>query len=404
VSVLIGHPTGNPNSFNAALAHFEAGRLAAFCIPLLLPTWVAESIEALPIPIEHFKRIARRSFPPLTGAPLAQATISDWMQTGWRLISSRDNEQAWLGNHWVMHRMSSLVNAQGVTAVHCYEDCALEQFHCAKRHNKLCIYDLPIGYWAEWANKSKLLIHKYGDWLPSTLSMDAHGASLAQKTAEIKLADLVLVPSEFVANTVQNYLDKQVTTVPYGVDTIFWSPRGQPSPHTRLRFIFVGQVSVRKGTPLLIKAWELANLENCELHLVGKWQLSRALRLPDNVVWHAPCSKFALRSLLRSSDVFVLPTNFEGLSLSLLEALACGLPVLTTAASGGAGIVSAEVGLIIPEDDLAALVDSLRWFEYNNERIRTMSAAARKAAELTTWESYRAGLSRATSRLLRQAR
>jgi glycosyltransferase involved in cell wall biosynthesis len=106
-------------------------------------------------------------------------------------------------------------------------------------------------------------------------------------------------------------------------------------------------------------------------------------------MWSGPVSSSQLHSIYREADVFVFPTNFEGRALVVYEALASGLPVLTTYASGTDDVVDGICGRIVPPDNLEALVEGLRWFGRNRDRLPELSRAARMTAERCTWVSYR---------------
>src|SRR5207237_2858418 len=143
--------------------------------------------------------------------------------------------------------------------------------------------------------------------------------------------------------------------------------------------------------PALLEAWEKAALREAELELVGAWQLSESKRsmLPHNISWRPPCSPEALRERYRAADVFVFPSFFEGFGLVLLEAMACGLPAIASEATAGPDVLDGSCGQIIPTGNIEALIESLRWFGKNREKVAGMSAAARSRAEQFTWENYR---------------
>lgn len=93
--------------------------------------------------------------------------------------------------------------------------------------------------------------------------------------------------------------------------------------------------------------------------------------------------------VLRTSDVFVFPSLGEGLSLSTLEAAACGLPLIVSENSGVNDYVSeGEEGFVIPIQNVDAIVNRVEWFYENQDRIEEMGNKARKMALQFTWDNY----------------
>ena len=89
--------------------------------------------------------------------------------------------------------------------------------------------------------------------------------------------------------------------------------------------------------------------------------------------------------------------TFEGRALVVCEALASGLPVLTTSASGVGDEVDGNCGRMLPGENLEALVEGLRWFDRNRHRLPDMRRAARKNAERCTWDAYRCRVTEAVA-------
>jgi glycosyltransferase involved in cell wall biosynthesis len=209
-----------------------------------------------------------------------------------------------------------------------------------------------------------------------------------------------LVPSSFVEKTIHTFHPQKVLArAAYGVDMDFWTPAFTKRESRSLRFIYAGQLSLRKGIPLLLEAWEKAALRDAELELVGQWQLAEKRRssLPRGATWRPPCSPEALRERYRAADVFVFPSFFEGFGLVLLEAMACGLPAISSEATAGPDIMTKVCGQVIPTGNLEALIESLRWFSKNRQRLPDFSRAARAQAELCTWNDYRRCVARAVA-------
>jgi glycosyltransferase involved in cell wall biosynthesis len=346
------------------------------------------------------QRFGRRRFPALAHAPKIQGRLGEMRRLFTRAIGNADDTLAYQANDWLMQTMRRECRRLSVRAVHAYEDCSLWQFQEAKRLGKACIYDMPIGFYLAWEKTQAQLARQFIDWLPTGgLPANRH-ARPQQKREEMELADIVLVPSTFVAETVRAfYPNKALELAPYGVDLEFWTPGARSGGSETLRFIYAGQISLRKGIPVLLEAWEKAALRSAELQLVGSWNLSDSKKasLPRGVTHVSALSSEALRDHYRRADVFVFPSFFEGLALVLLEAMACGLPAIASSATGGADVLTEASGRLLPVGDLDALVHSLRWFNQNRSRLPAMGNAARKRAEECTWDRYRRAVTEATS-------
>ena len=341
-------------------------------------------------------RLARRDFAPLRSAPKTQGRAAEIGRLVRRYFLGEDNRLARDANEWLMKTMARECARPAVRTVHAYEDCSLRQFERAKRTNKACVYDLPIGYFAAWDRIRADLEQKYRDWLPFGEAPEF--AKREQKRQELELADLVLVPSQFVADTVREFVSTKaaVAVAPYGVDAPAPTDASTNFSRDTLTFLFAGRCSLRKGTPLLIDAWRASNIKNARLLLVGPWWLDEKMKsqLPSNCEWIAPVSADELQIFYRTSDVFVFPTNFEGRALVVLEALAAGLPVLTTPASGFDELTD-SAGRMIPPNDLDALVEGLKWFDTHRDSLPEMRRHAARAVAPCGWARYRQAVSAA---------
>jgi alpha-maltose-1-phosphate synthase len=403
MSILFGHPGGGPFSYHAALAHFEARRLEAFCVPWAPSPTTVQLLERAGAVFPVARRFGRRQFPLLADAPKVQGRLGEMRRLIIRALGCGDEGLSYEANDWLMRTMTRECKRPAVSAVHAYEDCALWQFEEAKRFGKACIYDMPIGYYPAWEKTQQELAQRFADWLPPGGLPSSRYVRPQQKRQEMDLADLVLAPSSFVADTIRAFHPhKHVAVAPYGVDLEFWRPEPRKRTSDAMRFIYAGQASLRKGLPVLLQAWQKAGVRDAELLLVGPWFLreSRRTSLPSGVT-HVPAgSREMLREQYHRADAFVLPSFFEGLALVLLEAMACGLPAIASSASGGADVVNEACGHVLPAGDLNALVDTLRWFGEHRDRLPAMGRAARERAEQCTWERYRRCVTQATAPLV----
>lgn len=129
-----------------------------------------------------------------------------------------------------------------------------------------------------------------------------------------------------------------IAVIPYGVD-IPESPRARPQS-SRRRLVFLGRVHPVKGVELLIRAWPglAARFPDWDLVIAGPdeigyrsamQKLAESLRAP-RVVWPGPMRGGAKRDLFFDADLLVLPSHSENFGMVVAEALAHGVPVVTT--------------------------------------------------------------------------
>jgi glycosyltransferase involved in cell wall biosynthesis len=157
--------------------------------------------------------------------------------------------------------------------------------------------------------------------------------------------------------------------------------------------LFVGEVGVRKGVPWLLEAFARLPAD-WTLHLVGPSASgTRQLlaRLPNaRVVFRGVLSGDALAAAYREADIFCLPSIEEGFGMVILQAMASGLPVVATRATGGpdVGVHGREL-LIVQPGDSSALAEALvRLAEDPDLRHALGTAAAARVATGFSWDDY----------------
>lgn len=184
-------------------------------------------------------------------------------------------------------------------------------------------------------------------------------------------------------------------TIPNGVDTTLFAP-GHVQPLRPFTIICVARLIERKGQHHLLEAF--AQLRGtCEqplrLLFVGTGDAETALResaarlnVADAVIFSGFVSRDQMPAVYRKADVFVLPSEQEGMSIALLEAMASGLPVIVTDTGGTAELVTkGENGEIVPWADVPALVDALRTLLQAEDLRRRMGAENRRRALRFGW-------------------
>ncbi len=207
--------------------------------------------------------------------------------------------------------------------------------------------------------------------------------------AEFETADFITVPSRFAYESMlaEGIPEARLFLIPYGVDVTRFTP-GEP-PRDVFRLLFVGQVSLRKGVPYLLQAWERLRLPQAELWLAGR-VTPDAQRVVAPYRNH-PTIRFLghvrdVPAVYRQASAFVLPSIEEGSALVTYEAMAAGLPLIFTYNSGAVARDGVE-GIQVPIRDVDALAAAIERLYREPDLRREMGRAGRQRAEAYTWEA-----------------
>jgi len=190
----------------------------------------------------------------------------------------------------------------------------------------------------------------------------------------------------------------RIHLIPNGVDCKLYAPASrQDKVQLRrqlgiapdcLLVLYVGRLSPEKNPDGLLQAWApvVRAFPNARLAYIGEGPSAAAL---GNAVKSAKMSESVIlagqsdvtHDWYRASDLYVLPSHIEGLSNSLLEAMSCGLPVVSTKVSGSVDIfAAADIGEIVAVGDTPALATAVMHLLENGEQRRTCGDHARNYA------------------------
>lgn len=172
-----------------------------------------------------------------------------------------------------------------------------------------------------------------------------------------------------------------------GVDTDLYKAKHEP--HDGVVFINVGRLQSQKNQKLLIKAFAKVYFKNIntKLVIIGEGELREEL---ENLIKHLRIEKAVfmpgqssdVAQLLNKADVFVMSSDFEGLPISVLEAMACGLPIVSTKAGGTVDIVQNEInGFLVNVGDINELSNKMLIISKNAVLREKMGLESRKLAE-----------------------
>jgi glycosyltransferase involved in cell wall biosynthesis len=392
---LLSHPTGN-EFVRALLEAFDhAGMLGEFWTTL---SWNSKSPINRVMPRRLREILQRRSFSGTIRARTRTVPEREMIRllAGTVGLTSKHETGAFSIDavlreldRKVADRLRKIDNCDSVYA---YEDGALETFLAARDRGFKRIYDLPIAYWQTSRRLLREEAERYPDWEPTLGATQDSDEKLSRKTQELELAELVVCPSRFVLDSLppEACAQKQCLIAPFGSPDVDLRSNATRSSG-RLRVLFAGALTQRKGLADLFAAMKLVNAKQIELVVLGS--LLRPLswyreRFAD-FVYEQPRPHGEVLRLMQSCDVFVLPSIVEGRALVQQEAMACGLPVIATKNAGTDDmIVDDETGFLVPIRSPDSIAEKISWCAANRSFVNGMGIAARKRAAEFTWRAY----------------
>ena len=206
----------------------------------------------------------------------------------------------------------------------------------------------------------------WGPWMDKYASVRRRAIQASKQSAcHIAISELVRRTIRQYAGTTEN-----VTVIPDGVDGSLFTLPSSGLPRERDQILFAGAIRPVKGVDVLLQAMRHFADQNrrATLVLVGEAfytaykqeevrlkQLTRDLGLADRVTFAGKQPLPELVRLMQHSAVLVLPSRYESLGMVLIEALACGTPVVATRCGGPEEIVNDRVGVLVPPEDPEAL-------------------------------------------------
>ena len=183
-------------------------------------------------------------------------------------------------------------------------------------------------------------------------------------------ADMILPVSNSLKVTLCGYgIKGRFKIVPNVVDlSLFYPAEKNQKKHDDKKILFVGSLKPVKGLPHLFHA--LSKLGqgriNWHLDMVGEGpareeyeHLVTSLGLDHRIKFHGLRTKREVAEFMRQADFFVLPSLWENLPCVIIEAMASGLPVVSTYAGGIPELIDAETGILVPPGDATRLSEAL---------------------------------------------
>ena len=191
--------------------------------------------------------------------------------------------------------------------------------------------------------------------------------------------DKVIVFSEIQADVLNKLgvKEKRIEIIPNGVDTSLWTPKAEKSIESEERevqkklgnkrvFLYMGRIATEKNVEALLKAWKQINTNGCQLVIVGDGPLRPTLE--NNFLstdecairwWGYEADLKTRLALLRCTEVFILPSLVEGLSIALLEAMATGTACIATDAGADGEVLKDGAGITLSTESVTSQLKTL---------------------------------------------
>lgn len=213
-----------------------------------------------------------------------------------------------------------------------------------------------------------------------------------------KSADFVIANSQGLKElALRSKPEKVIGVIPNGVDVDQFHPAEKHEKAEKFEILCVSRITPRKGIRYLIKALEKFIAEHPYVHLtiIGEGNekaslenLVRSLGMKHNVLFKGLIPHDKLPEEYHKADVFVLPSLNEGMSNTMLEALASGLPIIATQTGGSDELVRNGVnGLIVKMQDSDDLAQKLLMVIDQDQLRANMGRLSRELALTLSWES-----------------
>ncbi len=203
------------------------------------------------------------------------------------------------------------------------------------------------------------------------------------EAAHLRRADRVVAVSRYTADMAQRVFGRSDIDVIYnGVDTAVFHPIDRAAPNRPFRLLYVGNWDARKGVDLLGPILRALG-PDFELHYTAD-RNGRHTRyaLPPNARCIGRLSGEGLVRAYQTADALLFPSRLEGLPLSVLEAMACGLPVIAANTSSLPELVEPDVtGWLCPKDALACFAEAARMLQSRPQHWLDMRSKTKLAAE-----------------------
>ena len=330
--------------------------------------------------------------------PIPDKFISrQWFPELLRLLSGGDQEKKRRTTDYsylsldkkVSHELCNLTSQ----VLHAYEDGCFFSFGRAKELGMQCSYELPIAHWAKVRRLLAEEAERHPEWEPTLESTREPEEKLFRKEEELRLADRITCPSQFVLDSIPLEIRQKTPCQisPFGSPPHELINFERSNQNVTLKLLFVGSMSQRKGLADLFEAMQLLKGEPISLSILGQPSMPMEFyrRQFAEFEYFPPCSNQKVREIMKAHDAFVLPSIVEGRALVQQEALSCGLPIIVTPNAGGEDLVKEGItGHLVPIRSPEKIAEAISAMLASRNNKAGMQKLCQIKAREYTWANY----------------
>jgi glycosyltransferase involved in cell wall biosynthesis len=307
----------------------------------------------------------------------------------YKLLGSR---RACALHDWLVARKLKELVGQ-VDVIHLWPLAALQTIKAAAKFGIPTLLERPNAHTRFAYEVVQKECQRLGISMPPNHEHAYNPAVLKREELEYDLADRILCPSDFVARTFMNlgFTSKKLARHQYGFDHKLFYPDSTPRKTSRgLTVLFVGGCAPRKGLHYALDAWLQSSAHKEGTFTIAGEFIPEYAELLSKQLSHSSVKVLGHRSdvpsLMRSSDVLVLPSIEEGSALVTSEARGCGCVLLVSDAAG-AVCNHSENALVHSAGDVVTLARHMSMLHEDRNLLVKLREASLKSIQAITWNA-----------------
>jgi glycosyltransferase involved in cell wall biosynthesis len=244
-----------------------------------------------------------------------------------------------------------------------FNGASLEIIEFCKQNKKIFILEqtlVPHKIEYEILNKE---IKKFNNYEKDGIIRNTDSVLVKRELQEIMLADYIITASPFVKDLLIDLgiKSEKIALIPYGIETVKFPYKIRKREKNRpLNILFLGEIGLRKGSIYLLEALKKLKPQIAVAKFAGLVSLKEEIlgRYKDRVEFLGHIPKSEVKGLLNWADILILPSLAESGNFAITEALASGIPVITTKNSGSI-VEDGKTGFIVPVRDSNSIKDAI---------------------------------------------